>query len=65
MDQAIQIAIYFKNANNKYFIGQLRDQQKILYKKYYSIVVPSETRWNSYYQLVTSLLRTKKALEVY
>ena len=65
MDQGIRLASYFRNANNKYFIAKLRDQQKTTYNKYYGIAVPGETRWNSYYTVVTSLLRTQQALQVY
>ena len=64
MDQAIRLASYFRNANNKYFIAKLRNQQKITYNKYYGIAVPAETWWNSYYTVATSLLRTQQALQV-
>ena len=30
LSHAIQLATYFKNANNKFFIARLRDQQKNL-----------------------------------
>ncbi|RIB08569.1 hypothetical protein C2G38_2211342 [Gigaspora rosea] len=46
IERAIQLATYFNNANNKYFIAKLHDQQKITYKKYYTIAVPGETRLN-------------------
>ncbi|CAG8844196.1 37865_t:CDS:1, partial [Gigaspora margarita] len=46
MDQAIRLTTFFRNANNKYFIVKLRDQQKLTYKKYYGIAVLGETRWN-------------------
>ncbi|CAG8604412.1 7473_t:CDS:2, partial [Ambispora gerdemannii] len=65
MDRGIRLASYFKNANNKYFIAKLHDQQKITYNKYYGIAAPGETRWNSYYTVVTSLLQTQQALQVY
>ncbi|GES72608.1 ribonuclease H-like domain-containing protein [Rhizophagus clarus] len=35
--KAITVIAYFKNANNSYFIGKLRDIQSELYNKYYSI----------------------------
>ncbi|GES77900.1 ribonuclease H-like domain-containing protein [Rhizophagus clarus] len=35
--KAIMVAVYFKNANNSYFIGKLWDIQSVLYNKYYSI----------------------------
>ncbi|GBB96440.1 hypothetical protein RclHR1_27580001 [Rhizophagus clarus] len=60
--KAIKIASYFKNANNSYFIGKLRDIQNELYDKYYSIVIPGETRWNSHYFCFKSLIRSKQAL---
>ena len=52
------------HVNNKFFIAKLRDQQKITYKKYYAIATPGETRWNSYYAVCTSLLKTRQALQV-
>jgi hypothetical protein len=64
INHAIQLTTYFKNANNKYFIAKLRDQQKETYGKYYTIVAPGETRWNSYYEVCTSLLKIQKALQV-
>ncbi len=62
--KAIKVAAFFKNANNSYFIGKLRDIQKELYDKYYSIMVPGETRWNSHYFCFKSLVRSKQALRV-
>ncbi|GBC08625.1 hypothetical protein RclHR1_08270002 [Rhizophagus clarus] len=53
--KAITVAAYFKNANNSYFISKLRDIQKELYNKCYSIVIPGETRWNSHYYCFKSL----------
>ena len=64
INNAIQLATYFRNANNKFFIAKLRDQQKETYGKYYTIVAPGETRWNSYYEVCTSILRIQKALQV-
>lgn len=64
IDRAIRVATYFKNANHKFFIARLRDQQKETYKKYISISVPGETRWNSLYNMCTSLLKTQRALQV-
>ena len=57
-------ATFFKIANNKFFIGKFRDQQKITYGKYYSIATPGETRWNSYYEVCLSILRNQQALQV-
>jgi len=62
--KAITVAAYFKNGNNSYFIGKLRDIQKELYNKYYSIMVPGETRWNSHYFCFKSLVRSRQALRV-
>jgi hypothetical protein len=62
--KAITVAAYFKNANNSYFIGKLQDIQNELYNKYYSIVIPGETRWNSHYFCFRSLIRSKQALRV-
>ena len=41
---AIAVAAFFKNGNNSYFIGKLREIQKELYNKFYLIMVPGETR---------------------
>jgi len=64
LSHAIKLATYFKSANNKFFIAKLCDQQKITYRQYYSIATPGETRWNSYYAVCISLLKTKQALQV-
>ncbi len=37
MNHAIKITTYFRNANNKFFIAKLRDQQKDNYGKYYTL----------------------------
>lgn len=63
-NQALKIAAYFKNANNKYFIGQLRNIQKEIYGKYIQPAVPGDTRWNSYLNCCQSLNATKNALRV-
>ena len=64
MNDAIQLATYFRNANNKFFIARLHDQQKETYGKYYTIAAPGETHWNSYYEVCTSLLKIQQALQV-
>ena len=64
VDRAIRLAVYFNNANHKYFIARLRDQQKETYKKYIAISAPGETRWNSLYNTCISLLNTQRALQV-
>lgn len=62
--QALKLAVYFKNANNKYFIGKLRDIQTEIYGKCIQPVVPSDTRWNSYFNCCKSIIATKNALRV-
>lgn len=62
--KAITVAGFFKNGNNSYFIAKLRDIQIELYGKYYSIMVPGETRWNSHYFCFKSLVRSRQALRV-
>jgi hypothetical protein len=62
--QALKLAVYFKNANNKYFIGKLQDIQKEIYGKYIQLAVPGDTRWNSYFNCCKSLNATKNALRV-
>jgi len=44
MNYAIKIITYFKNANNKFFIAKLRDQQKNNYGKYYTLAASGETQ---------------------
>lgn len=63
-DQALKLAAYFKNANHKYFIGQLRNIQKEIYGKYIQPAIPGDTRWNSYLNCCQSLISTKEALRV-
>ncbi|CAB4386898.1 unnamed protein product [Rhizophagus irregularis] len=60
--QALKLAVYFKNANNKYFIGKLQDIQMEIYGKCIQPVVPGDTRWNSYFNCCKSLNTTKNAL---
>ncbi|RIA81532.1 hypothetical protein C1645_744453 [Glomus cerebriforme] len=43
-------------------VQKLRDIQKELYSKYYVIIKPEDTRWNSYYDCFKSLIRTKQVL---
>ena len=62
--QALKIAVYFKNANNKYFIGNLRKIQMEIYGKCIQPSVPGDTRWNSYFNCCKSLNATKNALRV-
>jgi len=63
--QVLKIAVYFKNANNKYFIGQLRNIQEEIYGKHIQPMIPEDTRWNSYLTSCTNLIATKNALRVF
>ncbi|GBB95814.1 hypothetical protein RclHR1_02620005 [Rhizophagus clarus] len=65
MNHAIKLTTYFRNTNNKFFIARLCDQQKITYEKYYILAVSGETCWNSYYEVCTSILRIRKALQIF
>ncbi|GES93699.1 DUF659 and ribonuclease H-like domain containing protein [Rhizophagus clarus] len=51
--QALKLAVYFKNANNKYFIAK---------NPYIQPAVLSDTRWNSYFNCCKSLNTTKNTL---
>ncbi|RHZ81425.1 hypothetical protein Glove_120g161 [Diversispora epigaea] len=59
---ALKIVAYFKNANNKYFIGQLRTIQKEIYGKYIQPMILGDTRWNSYLTCCSSIKATKNTL---
>jgi len=62
-EQAVAIASFFNRA--KVWIGKLREEQAAIYKnKYYTLIVPNDTRWNSQYYCFASLLRSKSALKV-
>jgi hypothetical protein len=61
---AVRLVNYFNHPNNIYFIGKLRNIQQELYSKFYAIIRPGDTRWNSYYECYASLIRTKQALRV-
>jgi len=60
----VKLHLYFTNSRNVYFIRKLRDIQIELYGKYFIIIKPGDTRWNSYYKCFKSLIRTKQALRV-
>src|SRR3954454_21225022 len=62
--QALKIAVYFKNANNKYFIGHLQKIQIEIYGKCIQLAVPGNIRWNSYFNCCKTLNATKNALWV-
>ena len=64
VDHANKLATYFQNSNNKFFIGQLKELQYEIYKKYITPIAPGETRWNSIYETCLSLLKTQQALQV-
>ncbi|RGB33038.1 hypothetical protein C1646_762171 [Rhizophagus diaphanus] len=61
-DQVLKLAAYFKNANHKYFIGQLQNIQKEIYGKYIQPAILRDTRWNNYLNCCQSLISTKEAL---
>ena len=61
---AILIASYFHNSNNKYFIGNLRDLQKENYGDHIHLAIPRDTRWNSHYECYKTLIKSKLALQV-
>nr|CAG8612558.1 9116_t:CDS:2 [Entrophospora candida] len=61
-EKAIQI-ISFLN-RSVYFMAKLRDEQKFKYNKYFALLLPCATRWNSHYHCYSSLLRTKFALKM-
>jgi len=60
--KAIRIVSYFHSS--AYFTGQLRNEQKILYKKTIALTSSGETRWNSFYFCFHSILKTEAALKV-
>ena len=62
--QALKVAVYFKNANKKYFIGQFQKIQMEIYGKCIQPAVSEDTRWNSYFNCCKSLNATKNALRV-
>lgn len=65
LNKAIKLTTYFRNPNHKFFIAKLREQQRITYDgKIYALAAPGETRWNSYYEVCSSLLRSQQALQV-
>ncbi|CAB4419430.1 unnamed protein product [Rhizophagus irregularis] len=65
LNNAIRLTTYFRNPNHKFFIAKLREQQKITYDgKIYALAASGETRWNSYYEVCSSLLRTQQALQI-
>ena len=58
-EKAIRIIAYLNKS--VYFID---DEQKIKYNKYFALLLPCATRWNSHYHCYFSLIRTKAALKV-
>jgi len=61
---AVTIVAYFTDNRHSSWISKLRQEQKALYGKYYALVRPTQTRWNSYYFCFASLARSKRALKV-
>src|SRR5215475_14260546 len=47
IDNAMRLATYFRNANNKFFISALKELQKKTYGMYIIPIAPCETKWNS------------------
>jgi hypothetical protein len=62
-EKAIRVITYLNKS--VYFMARLHDEQKIKYNKYFSLLLPCATRWNSHYHCYFSLLRTKAALKVF
>jgi hypothetical protein len=60
--EAVRIVSFFHKS--LYFTGNLKDEQIRIYKKSIKLVLPSETRWNSYYFCFHSVLKTQAALKV-
>ena len=60
--EAVRIVSYFHNS--AFFTGNLRDEQKRIYRKTINLVSPGDTRWNSYYFYFHSILKTQAALKV-
>ena len=57
-EQAVAIASFF--SRSKMWIGKLREEQATIYKnKYYTLIVPNDTCWNSQYYCFASLLHSK------
>jgi hypothetical protein len=59
---AVKIVSYFNEST--YFLGLLRVEQYQIYNKLISLQRPGKTRWNSYYQCMDSILKTKVALKI-
>ena len=60
--EAIRIVSYFHKSS--YFTGNLRNEQIRIYNKTISLILPEDTRWNSYYFCFYSILKTKVALKI-
>jgi len=61
---AILIAVYFHNSNNKYFIGNLCELQQEHYSNYVNLAIPGDICWNSHYECYRTLIKSKSALWV-
>ncbi|CAH1769955.1 15158_t:CDS:2, partial [Entrophospora sp. SA101] len=62
-NNACKIATYFTSKTHTYFIGKLKDEQQLQYRKYVNLIRPCETQWNSYFYCLTSILNTNEALK--
>ena len=60
--EAIRIVSYFHSST--FFTGNLRDEQKRIYKKTIQLISPGDTRWNSYYFCFYSILKSQAALKI-
>ncbi|GES86276.1 hypothetical protein GLOIN_2v1781828 [Rhizophagus clarus] len=60
-NEAIRIVSYFHNST--FFTGNLRNKQERIYKKTVKLVLPGDTRWNSYYFCFYSIIKTQAALK--
>ena len=59
---AVRIVSYFHSSS--YFMGLLRNEQKLYYNQTISLATLNETYWNSFYFCFNSILKTEAALKV-
>ena len=60
--QAVAIVSFFDSST--YFLGKLRQEQIELNGHISALQRPCETRWNSHYSCIASILKTEIALKV-
>jgi hypothetical protein len=60
--QAVAIVSFFNSST--YFLGKLKQEQIELNGHLYALQRPCETRWNSHYFCIASILKTETALKV-